>query len=189
MMIDLISEAADLQTFVEEKGWDFYFIGGIAVQVWGQTRLTRDIDLTIFTNLRNEDEYIRIMLGRYLPKFSGVEEFALTERVLPLKTGGGIGIDMTLGGLSDINTALKRSSYQEFTDEISLRVCSADDLIIMKTVAARPRDWVDIESIIIRQTYLDWPYIEKSIEDLETYDDIGIRLQQLRKLKDEHYKP
>jgi hypothetical protein len=32
-MIDLLAEAASLQTFIEERGWDFYFIGGVAVQV------------------------------------------------------------------------------------------------------------------------------------------------------------
>lgn len=53
-MIDLISEAASLQDFLEASDWDFFFIGGIAVQVWGQPRMTQDIDLTVFTNLQNE---------------------------------------------------------------------------------------------------------------------------------------
>jgi hypothetical protein len=187
-MIDLISEAAELQKFLEKSGWEFYFIGGIAVQVWGQPRLTRDIDLTIFTNLKDEENYIRTMLERYAPKFSNVEEFALTERVLPLKTARGIGIDMTLGGIAELNEALERSSYQVFTNKIALRVCSPDDLIIMKTVAGRPRDWVDIESVLIKQTNLDWAYIEQSIEDLEADSDIEIRYKHLHELKNLHYE-
>ena len=79
-MIDLITEAASLQKFLEEKGWDFFFIGGVAVQVWGQPRLTQDIDLTIFTNLKNEHEYIDAFLERYSPKFSDAGQFALTNR-------------------------------------------------------------------------------------------------------------
>jgi hypothetical protein len=50
-MIDLINEAASIQEFIESKHWDFFFIGGLTVQVWGQPRLTQDIDLTVFTEL------------------------------------------------------------------------------------------------------------------------------------------
>ena len=39
----LIDEAARFQEFVIENGWEFYFIGGIAVQIWGEPRLTREL--------------------------------------------------------------------------------------------------------------------------------------------------
>ena len=107
-MIDLIEEAAVLQNFLEAKGWDFFFIGGLAVQVWGEPRLTQDIDLTVFTNLRDETKYIEGFLGIYTPKFSDAKSFALTNRVLPMFTKTGIGIDVTLGGISDISEALRR---------------------------------------------------------------------------------
>jgi len=35
-MIDLFEIARHLQTFCDEKGWQSCFIGGIAVQRWGQ---------------------------------------------------------------------------------------------------------------------------------------------------------
>ena len=101
-MIDLIAEAASIQKFIEGKGWDFFFIGGIAVQVWGQPRVTQDIDLTVFTNLRNEPEYIDAFLARYSPKFADADQFALTNRVLPMFTKEGVGIDLTLGGLATL---------------------------------------------------------------------------------------
>lgn len=53
-MIDLFTEARSLQKILESDGWDFFFVGGIAVQVWGQPRLTTDIGLTVFTGLRDE---------------------------------------------------------------------------------------------------------------------------------------
>lgn len=187
-MIDLIAEAAALQEFLEETGWDFYFIGGLAVQVWGQPRLTQDIDLTVFTNLKDEPEYIARLLDRYSPKFSDASQFALTNRVLPMFTKGGIGIDVTLGGLSDDSEALRRSSYQWFTDTVSLRVCSADDLVIMKTVAARPRDWLDIEAVIIKQTNLDWDYIIDTIQSLDAYEDISARRENLLSFKSRYYQ-
>lgn len=182
-MIDLTNEAAELQAFIENKGWEFYFIGGLAVQFWGRPRLTEDIDLTIFTNLTNETDYISAFLDRYRPKFHDADTFALTSRVLPMFTKTGIGIDVTLGGLSDTSEALERASYQPYSDDIYLRICSPDDLIIMKTLAARPQDWMDVESVIIRQKGLDWPYIEATLDGLTAHEDMAERLARLADLK------
>ena len=54
-----------------------------------------------------------------------------------------------------------------FPGDVPVRTCSAEDLIVMKAFAARPRDWLDIEGIIIRQTgKLDWAYIVTQLEPL-----------------------
>ena len=187
-MTELVNEAAKLQTFLEEEGFEFFFIGGLVVQVWGRNRLTDDIDLTVFTNLNNEPEFISMLLAKFDPKFSDADKFALTNRVLPMRTKAGIGIDLTLGGLSDISEPLRRSTYQKFTKEISLKVCSADDLIIFKTFAARPQDWIDVETVIIRQNDLDWEYIDSSIQMVSVYEDIDEKLDRLHQLKREFYR-
>lgn len=190
-MIELIEEAARLQKFVEDKGWDFHFIGGIVVQVWGRPRLTTDIDITIFTNLINESDYISAFLEQYKAKFSDSEEFALTQRVLPIETADKIGIDVTLGGLADISPQLARSTYQPFSDGISLRVCSAEDLIVLKTVAWRPQDIFDLEGVIIKQNDLDWNYIERQLTQLDEYDiydDLTEKVAGLFSLKEKYYQ-
>ena len=187
-MIDLFREASSIQAFIEKNDWKFFFIGGITVQAWGQPRLTQDIDLTVFTELKNETEYVRAFTTRYKPKFSDALEFALSHRVLPLFTESGIGIDVTLSGLSESSEALLRSTQHEFIEGISLRICSADDLIIMKTVAGRDRDWIDIESVTIRQEQLDWPYILKTLESLTDNELMPERIQRLRKLKSKFYR-
>ena len=45
----LLQAALEIQEFCESRRWRFCFIGGIAVQHWGEARLTRDADLTVFT--------------------------------------------------------------------------------------------------------------------------------------------
>lgn len=187
-MTGLISEAAQLQIFVESEGWDFFFIGGIVVQVWGQPRLTQDIDITIFTNLSDEPAFIARVLTRFKPKFADAAEFALTHRVLPLFSKNGIGIDLTLGGLSDTSEALRRSTYQRFTNDISLRVCSAEDLVIYKAVAARPRDWIDVESVIVKQPRLDWKYIIGSLNSLSAYEEMELRIEKVEQLRTQFYR-
>jgi len=54
----LLDEALEIQEFCEARDWRFCFIGGIAVQHWGEARLTRDADLTVFTGIGDEASYV-----------------------------------------------------------------------------------------------------------------------------------
>lgn len=187
-MILLIEEALQFQQFVIENGWDFYFVGGLAVQVWGEPRLTRDIDLHVFTNFEDEEGLISKITSKHQPKFSDGLQFALTERVLPVTSPNGITIDVILTGFADLSESLARASYQQFTKDVSLKICSADDLVILKTVAGRSRDWPDIESVLIKQSNLDWDYIDHSIEQLyELESELPGNHEHLLALKQQFY--
>lgn len=48
-MNGLFSAAELVQDLCEREGWEFCFIGGLAVQRWGEPRVTRDVDLTLLT--------------------------------------------------------------------------------------------------------------------------------------------
>jgi len=50
----VLAAAAELQDFYKQRGWKFCFIGGVAVQAWGNPRLTQDVDLTILTGFGEE---------------------------------------------------------------------------------------------------------------------------------------
>lgn len=63
-------------------------------------------------------------------------------------------------------STIQRASEGEYLPGISLRTCSAEDLIVHKAFAARPKDWLDIEGIVLRQAVLDWHYIEAQLVPL-----------------------
>jgi len=191
-MISLIEESADLQQLFESEGKDFFFVGGLALQIWGQPRLTTDIDCTIFTNLKNEDHQIRDLLRKFKSRFSDEQtalDHARRQRVLLLESRYGTGIDILLSGLADVSEELARSSYQQFTQEISLRICSADSLIVFKTVAGRLQDYADIETVLIKQQKLDWGYINRSLANASEYQDLGENISMLNRMKKEFYRP
>ncbi len=54
-MNPIFAAAYDLQTFCEGAGWLFCFVGGIAVQRWGEPRFTQDADLTLLTGFGDEE--------------------------------------------------------------------------------------------------------------------------------------
>lgn len=45
-MNPLFAAALELQRFFAARQWRFCFIGGLAVQRWGEPRLTLDVDCT-----------------------------------------------------------------------------------------------------------------------------------------------
>jgi hypothetical protein len=183
-MIELLRLAGELQEFCRNRQWQFCFIGGIALQRWGEPRVTQDVDLTILAGFGGESAYVDSLLERFAPRISDAAEFALENRVLLLRSESGIGIDIALGALPFEELAVQRASLFEFTPGVSLRTCSAEDLVVLKAFANRPRDWADLESIIIRQRLaLDWEYIEKHLTPLamvKEAPDILDRLQHLR---------
>ncbi|MCX5902650.1 MAG: nucleotidyl transferase AbiEii/AbiGii toxin family protein [Proteobacteria bacterium] len=159
-MIDLFHLSAQLQDMFISSQWKFCFIGGIALQRWGEPRLTRDIDVCLLTGFGGEEPFIDRLLEQYQSRVPDAKAFALTRRVLLLQSASGIGIDIALGGLPFEETVIGRASQFEFLPGLSLLTCSAEDLVIFKSFADRGRDWADVETIIIRQQgNLDWPYI------------------------------
>jgi hypothetical protein len=159
-VIDLFQVAADLQGFLLGREWKFCFIGGLALQRWGEPRVTHDIDCTLLTGFGGELPFVRELLGRYEARIEDAEAFALRNRVLLLRSGSGIGIDLALGGLPFEARVVERASFFRFLPDVELRTCSAEDLIVLKAFADRRRDWADIEGILTRQEgLLEWPYI------------------------------
>ena len=98
-MIDLIDVAMDVQMILQNLGWRFTFIGGLAVQQWREPRLTRHVDLSLLTGFGHEESFIEELLCHFQPRVSNCREFALRNRVVLLQQRERVGIDIALAGL------------------------------------------------------------------------------------------
>ena len=177
--------AAEVQRFCEQQGWKFCFIGGVAVQAWSESRVTKDADLTLVTGFGGEERYVDALLKRFRPRRPDARDFALQYRVLLLASEAGIGLDVSLGGLDFERGAVQRSILHEFLPGIRLRVCTPEDLIVFKAFAARPLDWRDVEMTIVRQGdgALDWNYIREQLKplvELKGEPGLFVELERLR---------
>jgi len=178
----LIHVAKNLQDRFEAWGWRFAFIGGVALQRWGNPRLTIDVDVSLLTGFGDETTYVDRLLGIYEPRIVDAREFALGRRVL-LLTDGDVGIDVALAALPFEEAIIGRSSLFEYLPGISLRTCSAEDLIVLKAFADRLQDWADIESVLTRwHGRLDLDLIRRQLTplvELKEAPDIMARLDAL----------
>jgi hypothetical protein len=186
-MEDLIDQAAALQKLLLDQKWEFCFIGGVAVQRWSEPRLTKDMDLTLLTGFGEEEPFIDLLLAHYESRISDAREFALINRILLLRTPQGTGIDIALAGLPFEEAAVRRAKMLEYAPGVTLRVCTAEDLIVMKAFASRPIDWNDVRGVLVRQgtRALDWDYIRDHLTPLCEVKEAPEILTQLENLRRE----
>ena len=183
-MIEVFKTAAAVQKVCRQAGWKFCFIGGVAVQRWGEPRFTNDVDLTLHTGFGGEEKFITVLLSHFTARVSTAVEFALKNRVLLLQSTAGVGIDISLGGYPLENQIVERASEFLYPPDITLLTCSAEDLIVMKCFADRGRDWADVEGVLVRQTgKLDWKYILSQLEKLTIIKESPEILARLKKLR------
>ncbi|MES1254087.1 MAG: hypothetical protein ABUS56_00650 [Acidobacteriota bacterium] len=176
----LFRAAADLQAVCDMHHWRFCFIGGLAVLRWGEPRETVDVALTLITGFGDESEFVSVLTKAFQPRIDDVATFARVNRVLLLRAASGVGLDIALGGLPFEELAVERSTLFTYPPDIPLRTCSAEDLIVLKAFADHPKDWMDIEGVIIRQSPgLDWPYVRAQFAPLAELKDAPELLERL----------
>lgn len=184
-MKSLYHLASELQAFLLKRQWPYCFIGGIALQRWGQPRLTNDVDVTILTGFGRESTYVDKLLRVYQGRIQEARQFALNNRVLLLESRLGIPIDVALGGIPFEECMISRASHYAFLPDLSLLTCSAEDLVVLKAFADRSRDWPDIESILMRQEDgLDWRYIHEQLQPLSELKEDGDIIAKLERLRE-----
>ncbi|MEW6009504.1 MAG: nucleotidyl transferase AbiEii/AbiGii toxin family protein [Candidatus Omnitrophota bacterium] len=156
----------EVHRFFAAEKIPYVLIGGIALQWWGEPRFTRDVDVTILVNLGEEETVIRKILSAFSPRIPDALKFCLKNRICLVKSKEGYEIDISLGIPGYEEEAMKRAVKCKLDKGHTVRICSAEDLIIHKAVVGRPRDLSDIESIIIRQgKKLDIRYIRKWLKE------------------------
>lgn len=139
-------------------------IGGVAVSLIAQPRATQDIDAVIWLE---EDRWTLFLASSYkhgfAPRASDALEFAKRARVFLLQhQASGISVDLSCGALEFEREVIERANTIVI-GALRLRVATPEDLIIMKAIAHRPRDFADIESILDANQSLDLERIRQQV--------------------------
>lgn len=182
-LADLFLAAQRLQQDWDREGIRFCFIGGIAVQHWGEPRMTNDLDATVAGEFGSERQLATRLLRGLHPRIEDAIEFAKVNRVLLMRDSRGVPIDASLAAMPYELGVIERSAQELVRPGISIRLCNASDLVIMKAFANRPRDWQDIRGILIRSgARLDRNRIRAELSilaDLKEEPEIMAQIDQL----------
>lgn len=175
---------ADVARWLREERISFAIIGGIAATFRGEARFTADVDVVIGVSL---DEALQL-LGRlpgsnFQPLFPGVEEVLRASFLLPLRHSvTQVSVDIAIGLSGFEQQAISRAT-EVVLPNCQIPVVSAEDLILMKLLAGRPRDTDDVRNIMLRQgPALDWNYLWEIGSQLQQAVDQDL-LSELRRLQ------
>ena len=176
-------EAAwELHLFFTGLGIPYAIIGGMAVQHWGEPRLTQDVDVTILAPLENPTETIQKIVGRFPARIADAAAFARRNRIILVQASNGCPVDISMGLPGYEDEVMRRTVDYELEPDKRVRMCCAEDLIIHKAVAGRAQDIRDIESVIYRQRNdLDIKYLRRWLHDFAEVlanPEIGPRFQR-----------
>jgi hypothetical protein len=155
-------------------------IGGIAASLLGKPRLTADVDALIILSVDELPRLIELAAQEgFVPRITDEEDFARRHRVLLLRhQQSDINLDISLGILPFELEAVERSISHQ-VGNLTIRLPTPEDLIIFKAVAHRPKDMLDIQTIVESCPDLDWKRIRywvqqfaQALEMPELWDDI-----------------
>jgi hypothetical protein len=166
------------------KHWKISTAAGI---IHGSTRTTIDIDLTILTEIDQLESILQVFAEDYIslqPDPLNFFQRCLFVSLQHRSTKVRVDIAAALSGFE--RQVIERSQRLIYND-VEVSICTVEDLIVMKLVAARPKDDLDLENLIlINRNRLDLAYLRaRATEFIEVErSDVPERLEELlRSLK------
>jgi hypothetical protein len=142
LLIDLADGLAELQV-------PWYVFGAQAALIWGRPRLTTDVDVTVGAVPGGMPALLAALEPRgFTMRIDATPDFVRQTRVLPLMhASSGLAADLVLAGPGLEDDFLARAVRVD-VGGATVPVISAEDLIVTKILAGRPKDIEDIRGVL-----------------------------------------
>jgi len=160
-------------------------IGGLAVSLLSKPRITHDIDGLVLLPVKRWALFLKA--GKrfgFVPRVPDPLEIARDGRVLLLRHAAtGIDLDVTIGELPLEEEIVERAESIKIA-KVSVPLATPEDLIILKAIAGRPQDLLDIDALLVAFPSLDVARIRRwvkafadVVEDRDIVGDLEKRLK------------
>ena len=159
---------ANLALALDGQDIPYMIIGGQAVLLYGEPRLTRDIDVTLGASVDALPKIIGISKKLDLePLVADISNFVKQTMVLPTRDGAtGIRVDFIFSFTPYERQAIKRAKRVSVKKTV-VKFASPEDVVIHKIFAGRARDLDDIRSILLKNPSINLSYIEKWLAEFD----------------------
>ena len=139
----------DLGTTLTALDLRWYLFDAQAAVVHGSTRLSADVDATVFVNPSGMDALLeRLAAQGIVPRSGDFRQVAAKHRVLLLwHEPTGMPLDLVLGGPGIETTFCARARAHDLGGT-KVPVISAEDLVASKILAGRAKDIDDVQAIL-----------------------------------------
>lgn len=140
---------ASLGRVFDALGLRWYVIGAQAASFHGAARLTADVDVTVaLASTSVADLIAALTAGNFAPRVVDAVDFAELTRVVPAVHGPTrIPVDVVIAGPGLEEEFLDRAEIHQLGDA-RVPIASAEDLLVMKVLAGRPKDIEDVVAVL-----------------------------------------
>jgi hypothetical protein len=160
---------ADLARELERLSVPWYVFGAQAALIWGRPRLTTDVDVTVRLGTVDNLVFVSALRERgFELRIVATPAFVRQTRVLPLThQPSGFAVDIVLAGPGLEDEFLARAVVLDIGGT-AVPFISAEDLIVTKILAGRPKDMDDIRGVLAeRGDRLDVGQVRSTLRMLE----------------------
>ena len=172
-MENLLQSVRALQRRLSDAGIPSIVIGGVAVAVWGEPRVTRDVDLKVLLGRDDADRLLAVLAPDYVSLLADPRKALRQQAMVFVQDPAGIRLDLLLADTPYDVLAIQRGRDVELQPGVTIRLCSPEDLVIYKLISTRLRDHEDAQGVIRRQGstlddeyVLDWLHqFEQALDD------------------------
>ena len=182
-MKDLNQALQEIAGIFEAMQVKYVVMGGVAVRVYGIPRPTHDVDFTVALKRDNlPDFFDRATQSGYTIAEPYLQGWVDQVAGMPL-----IKVRLYLEEHSvDVDIFLAESAFQESVlarrrcedlDAGAIWFVSPEDLILLKLIAGRPRDYLDVQDVLFTQARLDETYLRRWAGELGVSEQLEKALQ------------
>jgi len=146
----------------------YMIIGGQGVLLYGEPRLTKDIDITLGIGIDQWKTIEKIAKSIQLrPLVTKIKEFVKDTLVFPaIDDQSGIRIDFIFSYSPYERQAIERARGIYF-GQTEVKFAALEDVVIHKVIAGRARDIEDVKTVLLKNPDYDTRYIKKWLAEFD----------------------
>ena len=159
-------------------------IGGVAVSLLSRPRTTLDVDASVWLpDAKRWSSFLSSAIQHAIePRIHDALEFAQSSRVLLLvHRPSGVPIDVSLAALPFEENAI-RSAVETTIGDMRVPLPTVEDLIIMKAIAQRPKDALDIAALVEANPQIDVARVTAVVREFAEALELPSLLDELVRL-------
>jgi predicted nucleotidyltransferase len=176
----------DIISLLDQESIPYAVMGGLAIRVYSIPRATQDVDITIAIDHDQLDGFRESLsdLGYSIPAVydSGwldrVADMPLFKIKRHIDTYS-VDVDIFIAESRFQDSMLQRRLFVEVSGR-RIALVSPEDLLLLKLVAARPRDLIDVQDLLFSMGTLDESYLRKWAAELGIVNGLEHALRKAR---------
>lgn len=170
-----MNDLASLWQLLKKTGIPYVVIGAHAINAWITPRFTADVDITVQAGPHEIGKLKQTLsdVGYLLDLEHGADQPSGPDFIRFSSKDSSVVLEVQIAKTAFQQQVIERAVM----NETGLAVATPEDLIVMKLIANRPKDKIDLIGLI-QLKGLDWAYVEQRASEW----DVMERLSAIKKL-------